>query len=247
MLTLMLPYLKFYHASFCFIGFLFAFKGFWQLCSDGDDRGWTLHTWPIWYSRWISALLVWCETIQAPGSFCFVCCFQDRKIMTVCVHSVIHKQTCSSCVSPSFHPRHLKTSKKRSVFNSSSVWGTATVPFETCLCGHVEGWNDSARDQFLLIKDRLFAGGIVLPSRDAISVHRRWTRVVPIENMSNPFSIAACYGGWEAIVMWPLTMQKTKWVVCLDDYHVAVCQSGCSKELKSARRLTAGKPGFFFT
>lgn len=43
--------------------------------------------------------------------------FQDRKIMTVCVHSVIHKQTCSSYVSLSFHPRHLKTSKKRSVFN----------------------------------------------------------------------------------------------------------------------------------
>lgn len=43
--------------------------------------------------------------------------FQDRKIMTVCVHSVIHKQTCSSCVSLSFHPPRLKTSKKRSVFN----------------------------------------------------------------------------------------------------------------------------------
>lgn len=43
--------------------------------------------------------------------------FQDRKIMTVCVHSVIHKQTCSSYVSLSFHPPHLKTSKKRSVFN----------------------------------------------------------------------------------------------------------------------------------
>lgn len=46
----------------------------------------------------------------------FVGCFQDRKITTVCVRSVIHRQTCSSYVSLSFRPRHLKTSKKRSVF-----------------------------------------------------------------------------------------------------------------------------------
>lgn len=49
-------------------------------------------------------------------SFSCDCCSQVRRIMTGCVLSAIHRQTCSLYVSLSSHPHHLKTSKRRSVF-----------------------------------------------------------------------------------------------------------------------------------
>lgn len=52
--------------------------------------------------------------------------------MTVCVLSVTHKQTCSSYVSLSSHRRHLKTSKRRSVFNKLLVVGGKDDP--DCCC-----------------------------------------------------------------------------------------------------------------
>lgn len=67
------------------------------------------------------------ETITKHFLFLFGCCFQDRKIMIDCVLSVIHRQTCSSYVSLSSRPRHLKTSKRRSVWEGDTAFTFADV------------------------------------------------------------------------------------------------------------------------